>query len=194
MRLASGIAPILEMLGMGVRVGLGVDGSASNDGSHLLEEVFQIGLNLLDGSFNVHRVQEKLVQRRAHHRLHFVPLRNQGQGDDRVGGFREGFHVDVPVGEGFAAEVSSCSEPRRWRTLSRSDHRLGGSPVISDLEGWGGRWRWRSLPKNRSALDIYTGAMSQFVRAHRAGCDIQAGHDDRHFALGEQRIGCSVLA
>jgi cytosine/adenosine deaminase-related metal-dependent hydrolase len=41
MRLASGIAPILEMLGMGVRVGLGVDGSASNDGSHLLEEVRQ---------------------------------------------------------------------------------------------------------------------------------------------------------
>lgn len=41
MRLASGIAPILEMLGLGVKVGLGVDGSASNDGSSLLEEVRQ---------------------------------------------------------------------------------------------------------------------------------------------------------
>ena len=41
MRLASGIAPILELLTMGVKVGLGVDGSASNDGSHLLEEARQ---------------------------------------------------------------------------------------------------------------------------------------------------------
>ena len=41
MRLASGISPILEMLTAGVHIGLGVDGSASNDGSHLLEEVRQ---------------------------------------------------------------------------------------------------------------------------------------------------------
>ncbi len=41
MRLASGIAPILQMLTAGVKVGVGVDGSASNDGSHLLGEVRQ---------------------------------------------------------------------------------------------------------------------------------------------------------
>ncbi len=41
MRLASGIAPIIKMLATGVKVGLGVDGSASNDGSHLLGEVRQ---------------------------------------------------------------------------------------------------------------------------------------------------------
>lgn len=39
MRLASGIAPIKEYRNAGVNIGLGVDGSASNDGSHLLAEV-----------------------------------------------------------------------------------------------------------------------------------------------------------
>ena len=39
MKLSSGIARIPEMLELGIPVGLGVDGSASNDGSNLLEEI-----------------------------------------------------------------------------------------------------------------------------------------------------------
>ena len=39
MKLASGVARIPEMLRLGVPLGLGVDGSASNDGSSLMEEL-----------------------------------------------------------------------------------------------------------------------------------------------------------
>lgn len=39
MKLSSGVARIPEMLRLGIPVGLGVDGSASNDGSNLLEEL-----------------------------------------------------------------------------------------------------------------------------------------------------------
>jgi len=41
MRLASGIAPVRALEGVGARVGIGVDGSASNDSSAMLEEVRQ---------------------------------------------------------------------------------------------------------------------------------------------------------
>ena len=41
MRLASGIAPVKKMRLAGVPVGLGVDGSASNDGAQMVAEVRQ---------------------------------------------------------------------------------------------------------------------------------------------------------
>jgi len=57
MRLGSGIAPVSDYLAAGVAIGIGVDGSASNDGGHLLGEARQAMLlarvaaspGLLDG-------------------------------------------------------------------------------------------------------------------------------------------------
>ena len=39
--LASGIAPIRKLIDSGVRVGIGVDGCASNDGAHIIAEARQ---------------------------------------------------------------------------------------------------------------------------------------------------------
>jgi hypothetical protein len=44
MRLASGIAPVMKYLASGVKVGLGVDGSARNDASNIVLEARQARL------------------------------------------------------------------------------------------------------------------------------------------------------
>ena len=64
MRLASGIAPVRQWLDKGIRVGLGVDGSASNDGSHLLNEARQAML--------LQRVQRDATALKSYEALHLA--------------------------------------------------------------------------------------------------------------------------
>src|SRR6266540_616828 len=87
MRLASGIAPVKEYCTAGVNVGLGVDGSASNDGSHLLAEVRNAML--------VARVKEGITGFSA------TPSpsgRGQGEGDRKLMTAREALYLGTRGG------------------------------------------------------------------------------------------------
>lgn len=93
MRLASGIAPLAGYLTQGVRVGLGVDGSASNDSSNMLAEARQAMLlarlaSAADGS-------AQLAARTA---LELATIGGAGVlGRDDIGSLEPGRACDVAV-------------------------------------------------------------------------------------------------
>ncbi len=88
MRLASGIAPLRALQAAGARVGLGVDGSASNDGSHLLAEARQALL--------LHRVGGDPAALTAHDAL-WLATRGGAEvlGRDDIGQLAPGMAADL---------------------------------------------------------------------------------------------------
>jgi cytosine/adenosine deaminase-related metal-dependent hydrolase len=88
MRLASGIAPIGAMRRAGVPVGLGVDGSASNDGAHMLGEARQAML--------LQRVGDGPAAMTAREALEIATLGGaQVLGRDDIGALAPGMSADL---------------------------------------------------------------------------------------------------
>lgn len=93
MRLASGIAPLRSYLEQGVRVGLGVDGSASNDSSQLLAEARQA---MLVARLAAAPIREEVPQLSARRVLELATAGGAAVlGRDDIGVLRAGMAADV---------------------------------------------------------------------------------------------------
>ena len=106
MKLSSGIARIPEMLKLGVPVGLAVDGSASNDGSSLMEEIRT--------AFLLHRLN---ASRQAPTGYDILKMATCGSarllGRDDIGQLAEGKCADLFMIDSRRLElVGACSDPK----------------------------------------------------------------------------------
>ena len=101
MKLSSGVARIPEMLALGVPVGLAVDGSASNDGSSLLEE--------LRVAYLLHRLTSS---RQAPTGYDVLKMATRGSarllGRDDIGQLSEGKCADLFMIDAHRLELVGC--------------------------------------------------------------------------------------
>ena len=101
MKLSSGVARIPEMLALGVPVGLAVDGSASNDGSSLLEE--------LRVAYLLHRLT---ASRKAPTGYDVLKMATRGSarllGRDDIGQLTEGKCADLFLIDARRLELVGC--------------------------------------------------------------------------------------
>ena len=107
MKLASGIARVPEMLKLGVPVGLAVDGSASNDGSSLMEE--------LRVAFLLHRLNSSKAAPSGYDVLKMATCGSAailGRSDD-IGSLEVGKCCDLFMIDSRRLElVGSCFDPK----------------------------------------------------------------------------------
>ncbi len=142
MRLASGIAPIPAMRQAGVAVGLGVDGSASNDGAHLLGEARQAML--------LARVGFGPAAMSARQALELATLGGaRVLGRDDIGALAPGMSADVVAFDAGGIDLAGAAvhDPVAalvFCTPQRVRHSIiDGKPVVGD---------GRLLPLELSAL------------------------------------------
>ncbi len=103
-RLGSGIAPVRALRDAGVRVGLGVDGSASNDSSHLLAEARMAML--------LQRVARGADAMSAREVLEIATLGGaQVLGRDDCGSLAPGKRADVAIWDTSALEAAGAWDP-----------------------------------------------------------------------------------
>jgi cytosine/adenosine deaminase-related metal-dependent hydrolase len=127
LRLGAGVAPVREMLDAGVQVGLGVDGSASNERGDLMYEVKQALL-----------VARGRGGPRAMTAREALRLGTRGGaavlGRDDIGSLEPGKRADIAIWRTDGLELAGADDPVAGLVLS-GPHRVerlyvGGVPVV----------------------------------------------------------------
>ncbi len=130
-RLGSGIAPIRAMRDAGVKIGLGVDGSASNDSAHLLNEARQALL--------LQRVQNGANSITAREVLELATRGGaETLGRDDCGSLAPGKRADLVVWDASGLEAAGAWDPVAALIfcgpfLAR-DVVVEGNPIVQDNE------------------------------------------------------------
>jgi cytosine/adenosine deaminase-related metal-dependent hydrolase len=128
-RLGSGIAPVRAMRDAGVKVGLGVDGSASNDSSHMLSEARQVLL--------LQRVQNGADAMSAREVLEIATLGGaQVLGRSDCGVLEPGKRADLAIWDMSGIEAAGNWDPVAALVLCgpfpARDVFVDGRPVVRD--------------------------------------------------------------
>jgi 8-oxoguanine deaminase len=129
MRLSSGIAPVSRYLKSGVTVGLGVDGSASNDSSNLLNEMrTALLLSRVQAASNADFLSARTVLQMA--------TRNSAQllGRTDIGRLAPGYAADFIAIDSDRIEIVGSEDPVAaivFCAMTRVDHSwVHGKPLI----------------------------------------------------------------
>ncbi|MCK4981769.1 MAG: amidohydrolase family protein, partial [Victivallaceae bacterium] len=117
LRLGSGIAPVRQLLNAGVKVGLAVDGSASNDSSNMLQEVQRAML--------IHRIKSGVDSMSPDDALRIATMGGaQVLGRDDIGSIEPGKAADIVFFDiDSLAYAGSLSDPVAALFFCGYDHR-----------------------------------------------------------------------
>jgi cytosine/adenosine deaminase-related metal-dependent hydrolase len=129
LRLGAGVAPVRELLDAGVRVGLGVDGSASNERSDLFFEVKQALLVARGRGGPAGMTAREALRLGTRGGAAFL-------GRDDIGSIEPGKRADLAVWRTDSLELGGAADPVAGLVFS-APHRVdrlyvGGEEVVRD--------------------------------------------------------------
>lgn len=132
MILASGVAPVAEMRALGIDVGVGVDGAASNDSQDYLQALKSAALLA-----RVHHQQATAMSAREAFELGTIGGARALRMDDRIGSLEVGKLADVVVFDGTGPTLANVHDPYQAIVFvagSRevSEVWVGGEPSVLD--------------------------------------------------------------